>query len=197
MLKTASGSYTHTMSATRRTSPRLAGYYAARAAAAEQRASAFALVDSVLAFKPAEAVAVAAPAEAGKRRSPRLAAAAPVAEATKRTSPRLAPATTERDNDTFVRLARLAAGVLYGILVTGAYWACEPLSEEEASAWIADPKNARLVATTIRGWIRADPLKARRMGETEVEEALLEGDVWVAVMRDIVWISVMREKSAV
>ena len=154
--------------AAHRTSPRLAGYYAARAAAAERRASALALVESVLAYTPT------APAEAGKRRSPRLATAAPVA-----TKPVAAPI---KDNDLFVRLLRLAAGVLYGVFTTGAYWACEPLSEEEAMAWMEVPQNARLITNTVRGWIRTDPLKARRMGETEVEEALLEGEAWIAVM---------------
>jgi hypothetical protein len=87
-----------------------------------------------------------------------------------------------KDNDLFVRLLRLAAGVLYGVFTTGAYWACEPLSEEEAMAWMEVPQNARLITNTVRGWIRTDPLKARRMGETEVEEALLEGEAWIAVM---------------
>lgn len=170
------------MSASRRTSPRLAGYYAARAAAAEQRASAFALVDSVLAFKPA--AASPAPAEPGKRRSPRLAVA--VATEAKRTSPRLTTdpvSVPAEDNALFVRLMRMASGVLYGVFATGAYGACDPCDEETWKTWISAPQNARMVANTVLAWIRADPVRARRMGETEVEEALLEGDVWVTVMR--------------
>jgi hypothetical protein len=156
------------MSATR-TSPRLAGYYAARAAAAEQRASAVALVDRVLAYKPAVA------ASAGERRSPRLAAAS--APVQRRTSPRLAD-----DGAVFSRLAGLTLGVLRGVFATGAYWARDPMPEEDAYAWISERQNMLLIAGTIRSWILADPLKARRMGETEVENALLKSPVWVAAL---------------
>ena len=131
----------------RRTSPRLAPMYAAKAAAEKRREEAFRLVDSVLAFA-----------------ARRGAAAAPKA------------------NDLFIRLWKIAFDVIYGILATGAYGTTDMLTEEEVVSWMTVPAHKRLIATTIRGWIRDDPVRVCRWGETEVEEALLGGPFWSAVM---------------
>jgi hypothetical protein len=82
-------------------------------------------------------------------------------------------------------LMRQVLVALHGMLSSGAYGAsgCRSLSEGEMSAWISRPEIAALLRGAVDDWMRdVSPGTLRRWDHGDVEMALLEGAVWMAVI---------------
>ena len=163
----------------RRTSPRLAGYYAKRAAAAERRASAFRLVESVLLFATERAGQLGIGSYSDVRMK---------GDATPKDKPKKAPSvvltgfTPEYRNAVQNGLTFLVSDVIKELFSTGMYGTCLPLSRAEWTAWVSDDKNTNLLARTIANWVQTDAATVACWGREDVEHALLQGETWIAIM---------------